>query len=317
MWFTRGGMYSVIEALGRLFRELGGEIRTGEEALEIVVSDGRARGVRTPLGEHRADLVVSNADPGHTYGALVGRSHRRRWSDRRLARTEWSMSRFLLYLGTRRRYPQLQHHTLILAEWYRGLLEDIFDRKVLPDDFSMYLHAPTRTDPGMAPPGCESMYVLVPVANQASGIDWSVRAEAFADRIVDFLEEWGLTGLRESTEVRHVFTPDDFAGELNATLGNAFAIEPKFTQTAWFRPHNRSEDVEGLYLVGAGTHPGAGVPGVLLSAEATYGCIAEDLGLPDQWDSSAPGKVALERSPRAALADPPLRPHSPQPLSVA
>jgi phytoene desaturase len=137
------------------------------------------------------------------------------------------------------------------------------------------------------------MYVLVPVANQASGIDWDEQKRDFADRIIDFLEEWGLEDLRESIEVEHLFTPKDFESELNATLGNAFAIEPRFTQTAWFRPHNRSEDVGGLYLVGAGTHPGAGVPGVMLSAEATYGCIAADLGLPDQWDWDEEGRVAL------------------------
>jgi phytoene desaturase len=138
------------------------------------------------------------------------------------------------------------------------------------------------------------MYVLVPVANQASGLDWAEIRDELADRIMAFLEAWGLEDLRAQTEVMHVFTPDDFEHELNATLGNAFAIEPKVTQTAWFRPHNRSEDVRGLYLVGAGTHPGAGVPGVLMSAEATYGCIAEDLGLPDQWDWSEKGRVGLE-----------------------
>jgi phytoene desaturase len=293
VWFTRGGMYSVVEALGRYFTEMGGTIRTGEEVQEIEVSDGRARGAVTDRGHYRADVVVSNADPGHTYGNLIDRRHRKRWTDRRLDRTDWSMSCFLLYIGTRRQYPQLEHHTLILTERYRELLADIFGKKILPEDFSMYLHAPTRTDPSMAPAGGESMYVLVPVANQRSGLDWAQLKDAFADRIIDFLEDWGLEGLREAMEVLHIFTPDDFETELNATWGNAFAIEPKFTQTAWFRPQNRSEDVDGLYLVGAGTHPGAGVPGVLLSAETTYGCIAEDLALPDQWDWEEPGRVDL------------------------
>lgn len=294
VWFTRGGMYSVVEAMGRLFAELGGRIETEAEATAIVVEDGRAVAVRTTDHTLRADIVASNADPGHTYGALVAPEHRPRWNDRKLARQDWSMSCLLLYIGTRRQYPQLEHHTLILTERYRELLEDIFEAKVLPDDFSMYLHAPTRTDPSMAPPGCESMYVLIPVANNRSGIDWSERGPAFADAVVDFLEEWGLEDLRASMEVLHVFTPDDFETELNATWGNAFAIEPRLFQTAWFRPQNRSEDVEGLYLVGAGTHPGAGVPGVLLSAEATYGCIAEDLGLDDQWAWDEPASVALD-----------------------
>lgn len=293
VWFTKGGMYSVVEGLGRYFQEMGGLVRTEAEVQEIVVEDGRATGVRTAGGVVDADLVVSNADPGHTYGKLVDAKHRRRWTDAKLERTDWSMSCFLLYIGTRRQYPQLEHHTLILTERYKELLKDIFGKKILPDDFSMYLHAPTRTDPGMAPPGGESMYVLIPVANQASGIDWSAMKQEFADKVLGFLEEWGLEDLRKEMEVLHIFTPEDFETELNATLGNAFAIEPKFTQTAWFRPQNRSEDVDGLYLVGAGTHPGAGVPGVLMSAETTYGCIAEDMGLPDQWDWDAPGRVDL------------------------
>ncbi len=293
VWFTRGGMYSLVEAMGKVFQELGGEIRTESEVEKIRVNSGRAVGV-VVNGEYRpADLVVSNADVGHTYKHLIDPEHRRRWSDQKVDGLEFTMSCFLLYLGTRKQYPELEHHTLILSERYKGLLKDIFDKKILPDDFSMYLHVPTRTDPGMAPEGSESMYVLIPVANNQSGLDWSSIKEDFADRVLTFLEEWGMEGLKENLEVLHIFTPDDFASELNAFHGNAFAIEPKFTQTAWFRPHNRSEDVEGLYLVGAGTHPGAGVPGVLMSAEATYGSIAEDLGLPDQWDWSEKGRVSL------------------------
>ncbi|MGW8267531.1 MAG: phytoene desaturase family protein, partial [Longimicrobiales bacterium] len=293
VWFTRGGMYALVEAMGRLFEEMGGKIRTEAEVSKIHVERGKAVGVEAGGTFYPGDLVVSNADVGHTYKHLVDPAHRRRWTDRRIDRMDFTMSCFLLYMGTRKQYPQLKHHTLILAERYQGLLKDIFDKKVLPEDFSMYLHVPTRTDPGMAPEGCESMYVLIPVANNQSGLDWEAIKEGFADKILTFLEDWGLEGLKENLEVLHLFTPDDFAGQLNAVHGNAFAIEPKFTQTAWFRPHNRSEDVEGLYLVGAGTHPGAGVPGVFLSAEATYGSIAEDLGLPDQWDRDEVGRVEL------------------------
>ena len=301
VWFTRGGMYSVVEAMAKLFTELGGTIETGAEVEEILITDGAARGVRVKDREYRADFVVSNADPGHTYRHLVPSGDRRHWNDRRLDRQDWAMSCFLLYIGTRRQYPQLEHHTLILTERYQGLLSDIFDAKTLPDDFSMYLHAPTRTDPSMAPEGGESMYVLVPVANQRSGIDWNEIGPDFADKVIDFLEEWGLDNLREEMEVLHVFTPQDFETELNATWGNAFAIEPKLFQTAWFRPQNRSEDVDDLYLVGAGTHPGAGVPGVLLSAETTYGCIATDRGLPDQWSWSTQGTVALDPELEAGI----------------
>lgn len=299
VWFSRGGMYSLVEAYGRLFEELGGEIRTGHEVEEIVVENGRAVGAIANGERFDADFVGTNADVGHTYRKLIDPRHRKKWTDARVMKQSYTMSCFLLYLGTRRKYPQLEHHTLILAERYKGLVRDIFKNKILPDDFSMYLHVPTASDPDMAPEGCESMYVLIPVANNTSGIDWEPIKQKFADTVIDFLEEWGMEDLRESLEVLHIFTPDDFESRLNSTYGNAFGVEPKLSQTAYFRPQNRSEDVEGLYLVGAGTHPGAGVPGVVLSAEATYGCIAEDLGLPDQWDWSEQGTVRLakERMP--------------------
>ena len=295
VWFTRGGMYAVVEAMGKVFQELGGIIRTGAEVSEIQVEEGRAVGVATREEHFPADLVASNADVGHTYKHLIRPEHRKRWSDRKIDRTAYTMSCFLMYMGTRKQYPQLKHHTLILSQRYKGLLKDIFHKKILPEDFSMYLHVPTRTDPGMAPEGSESMYVLIPVANNQSGIDWEEIKDEFAEKVLDFLEDWGMEGLKESLEVLHLFTPDDFASELNAFHGNAFAIEPKFNQTAWFRPHNRSEDVESLYLVGAGTHPGAGVPGVLMSAETTYGSIAEDFQLPDQWDWSQKGRVSFDK----------------------
>ncbi|UCC23919.1 MAG: phytoene desaturase [Gemmatimonadales bacterium] len=291
VWFTRGGMYALVEALGRLFQELGGEIRTDHEVTSIRVENGRAVGAEAAGQYFGGDIVVSNGDVGHTYKHLIAPEHRKHWTDGRVERQSYTMSCFLLYLGVRKQYPQLEHHTLILAERYKGLIRDIFKKKILPDDFSMYVHAPTRTDPGMAPEGCESMYVLIPVANNQSGIDWSALKDRFTDTVLDFLEEWGLEGLRENLDVLHVMTPDDFTGELNAMYGNAFGVEPKLTQTAYFRPQNRSEDIEGLYLVGAGTHPGAGVPGVMLSAETTYGCIARDLGLPDQWDWNEKGSV--------------------------
>lgn len=280
VWFARGGMYSLVRGFETLFRDLGGTVRSGTAAVRLETEGRRITGVRTAPGSRLpADIVVSNADVGHTYGDLLGHVRRRRWTDRRISKIKQSMSCFLLYLGVRRQYPRLAHHTLVLGPRYEGLVRDIFDRKVLADDFSMYLHAPTRTDPSMAPPGCESLYVLVPVPNAASGIDWSREAEPMTRRVIARLEDWGLEGLADAIEVRRTFTPDDFRTEYNATLGNAFGVEPRLTQTAWFRPHNRSEEVRGLYLVGAGTHPGAGVPGVILSAAATFRSIAEDWGL--------------------------------------
>ncbi|MEZ4414490.1 MAG: phytoene desaturase family protein [Gemmatimonadota bacterium] len=293
VWFARGGMYSLVEALERTFLAAGGEIATGTEVDAIHVEGGRARGVRVGGVVEPFDAVVSNADVAHTYGHLLRGTKRGRWSDRRLAGLDYTMSCVVLYLGVRRTYPQLAHHTLILSERYRGLLDDIFRRKVLSGDFSMYLHVPTRTDLAMAPPECESMYVLIPVPHLGADVDWRTEGTPFADRVIAFLEDWGLEGLRDAIEVRRIFTPLDFEQQLNAHLGNAFGLVPRFTQTAWFRPHNRSEDVAGLYLVGAGTHPGAGVPGVLLSAEATYEAMRADLQLPPAWDDREPGRVAL------------------------
>jgi phytoene desaturase len=226
-----------------------------------------------------ADAVVSNGDVAWTYKRLIAPQHRRKWTDRAVDRLHISMSVFLLYIGTRRKYEQLKHHTLILSKRYRELVADIFDRKVLADDFSLYLHVPTRTDASMAPPGGESMYLLAPVPHLGSNTDWSSEGERYKNRILDFLEhDFGMTDLRSNIDVLEMFTPKDFEGRMNSHLGNAFSIEPRLTQSAYFRPHNRSEDVRRLYLVGAGTHPGGGVPGVLLGAEATERCVIEDLG---------------------------------------
>ena len=276
VWYSPGGMYSVVEAMASAFRDAGGRILAGRAATRIRVERGRATGVETDSGFHPADILVSNADFAHTYRNLIPPSHRRKWTDRAVARKKYTMGCFLIFLGVRKTYPNLRHHTLILAERYRALLDDIFDRRILPPDFSLYLHAPCRTEPGMAPPGCESLMVLAPVANLLSGIDWEREKAGFADRILSFLEAWGLPGLRDHAEVFRIVTPVDFGREFNAFQGTAFGLQPNLAQTGWFRPHNRSEDLPNLYLVGAGTHPGAGVPGVLLSAEAAEACILED-----------------------------------------
>jgi phytoene desaturase len=196
----------------------------------------------------------------------------------RLKQYRYSMSCFLLYLGLNRQYPQLRHHTIFMPRNYRKLIHEIFDGRGLPAELALYLHTPTRTDLTLAPAGCESLYVLAPVPNLAHGIDWSSQAQVLRTRILHFLEhEAGLTGLAESIVVERQFTPLDFASELRSHLGSAFSIEPMLTQSAYFRPHNRSGALEGLYLVGAGTHPGAGIPGVLLSANLTSRLVTEDL----------------------------------------
>jgi len=287
VWYADGGMYSLVNGLNQLFRDIGGKVLLNTSALHIETTQGnsaraKVKGVRIVDTKDKtesslpADMVVSNADVGYTYSKLLGDVKRRRWTDSRVKRIHQSMSCFLLYLGVRRKYPKLSHHTIVLGPRYKGLVQDIFDRKIMSDDFSMYLHVPSRTEQAMAPPGGESIYILVPVPNLASGTDWKQISDWMANRVIESLEKWGLEDLRNSIEVQHSFTPAEFESEYNSTLGNAFGIEPRITQTAWFRPHNRSEDVDGLYLVGAGTHPGAGVPGVVLSASATMHAIRED-----------------------------------------
>ncbi|MDZ7314582.1 MAG: phytoene desaturase family protein [candidate division KSB1 bacterium] len=278
VWFTKGGMTTLVDAFRRLFEDLGGKILTESPVKRIVVENGTATGVQVDHEIHRFDAVISNADFIHTYGTLIPEAYRKKWTRRRLKKIHYSMSAFLLYLGVRRQYPQLKHHTLILSPRYKELIRDIFDKKILPQDFSMYLHVPTRTDPGMAPQGCESMYVLVPVANLQSGIDWSREAEPFRNRILDFLEkDFGLEELRANLQVVETFTPADFLKKNNNTYGSAWGVEPRLTQTAIFRPHNRSEDIARLYLVGASTHPGAGLPGVMMTAETTAKLVINDL----------------------------------------
>ena len=279
VWFSKGGMYSLVQALEKVFVELGGTVHTSHEVTKLHASNRQITGVEANGKRFEADVVVSNADFGHTYKDLIEEKERKKWTNRKVEKVDYTMSCFLLYMGVSKKYDNLKHHTLILSERYRDLITDIFDNKILPDDFSMYLHAPTKTDPEMAPEGCESLYVLIPVANLRSGIDWEAIKDAFADKVLAFLEQWGLTDLRENLDVLKLFTPLDFKDKLNAFEGNAFAVEPKLTQTAYLRPHNKSEDFDNLFLVGAGTHPGAGVPGVMLSAQATVAAIQEHYAL--------------------------------------
>ncbi len=277
--FSLGGMYSVIEGFARLFTEIGGVIETNAEVVEIEVIEGRARGVRTRDGRSfPADAVVSNADVAVTYKDLIAPQWRKRWTDHRIGRMNYSMSSFLLYLGLDRKYDKLRHHTILIGDRYKGLVTDIFGGR-LAEDFSIYLHAPTLTDPSMAPPGHESVYLLVPVPHLGGeAVDWATYGDVFRDRIVHHLEhDFGLPGFAASITVEHRFTPLDFERELGAYLGTGWQMEPTLFQSAYFRPHNRSEDVRGLYLAGAGTHPGAGLPGTLLSAEITAALVERGL----------------------------------------
>jgi phytoene desaturase len=286
--FAVGGTGAIVDGLVRLLGELDVEVRFASPVEEILVRGGEVTGVRTVDEELPADLVVSNADPSWVYRHMLdGRAARR--GRRQARRMRQSMSLFVGYFGTDRIYDDLVHHTILLGPRYRGLLNDIFRRRVLADDFSLYLHAPARTDPGMAPPGRDAFYVLSPVPNNRSGVDWSRQAEPYFDRVLASLEDRLMPGLRDSIVTRAAMTPDDFERTLRSVDGAAFGPEPILTQSAWLRYHNRAPDVGGLYFVGAGTHPGAGVPGVLSSARVL------DRVVPDPTDP-----VSVPRSARAA-----------------
>jgi len=277
VWFTKGGMYSLVEAFKKLFLDSGGEIFVDSPVEKIIIENNTAKGVIVGGKEYRSDIVVSNADTTFTYNKLI--SEPNKWSGDKPSKTKYSMGTVVIYLGVKKKYPQLLHHTLILSHRYKELIDDIFDNHVLPDDFSMYLHVPTRSDKDMAPEGCESIYVLIPVTNQLSKIDWNVEGRKFVNKVINYLEsDFDMVDLRKNIEVEEVFTPLDFQNNRNSYLGSPWGMEPILLQTAYFRPHNKSENFKNLYLVGAGTHPGGGLPGVMLSAEATKNLIDEDFG---------------------------------------
>jgi phytoene desaturase len=265
--FAMGGTGAIVQGLVGLIRTQRGTLRCGAEVAEITVENGAATGVRLATGELiPADIVVSNADSAYTYRHLVPARHRRRWTDRRIDRARYSMGLFVWYFGTDRRYDAIAHHSILLGPRYRKLLQDIFSRKILAQDFSLYLHRPTATDPGLAPPGCDAFYVLSPVPHLDADIDWTLVGENYRRAIEAHLAETIMPGLPRHVVSSRIMTPADFRQRLLSMKGAGFGLEPILTQSAWFRPHNRSEELRNLFLVGAGTHPGGGVPGVLSSA---------------------------------------------------
>ena len=278
--FPRGGTGALVRALVALFERLGGTIRLSTPVDEIVTRQGRVVAVRTADGEELpANAVASNADVVRTYQHLLRNTPRGISQGRRLARQRSSMSLFLIYFGTRRRHPHLAHHNVLFGPRYEGLLRDIFHTGRLADDWSLYLHAPTVTDPSLAPEGCEAFYVLSPVPHLGIGTtDWAVEGPRYRDRLFEYLEARYIPHLREDLVTSRIFTPLDFAHELGAHHGSAFSLEPLLTQSAWFRVHNRDDRIPNLYFVGAGTHPGAGVPGVVNSAIATARLMIDDAG---------------------------------------
>jgi phytoene desaturase len=271
--YAMGGVAALASAMARVVEDQGGRVEFGAEADEVLVRGGRARGVRLTDGRViPAEVVVSNADAGHTYDRLLRNRPRKRWTTARLARTRWSMGLFVWYFGTRGtrgKWAQAGHHSIVVGPRYRAHINDIFIRGRLADDMSLYVHRPSVTDPSVAPPDGDTFYALSPVPHlgHGNGVDWEAEAEPYRQRMLAMLEDRLLPGLDAHVTESLVFTPETFRDRYLSPLGSGFSIEPRILQSAWFRPHNVSEELPGLYLVGAGTHPGAGLPGVVASAE--------------------------------------------------
>ncbi len=274
--FAMGGTGTLVKGMVKLLESQGGEIRYDSEVSAILSSKGKATGVRLAAGEElAADVVISNADAAWTYSNLMDGKPAKRWSKAKVDRQSYSMGLFVWYFGTKTKFDDVYHHMMLLGPRYEGLLKDIFINKKLTDDFSLYLHRPSATDPSLAPEGGDTFYVLSPVPNLDSGMNWEDEGERYRAAIQKRLEDTIMPGLGDALSTSFFYTPKDFETRLLSMKGAAFAMEPNLFQSAWFRPHNRSEEMENLFLVGAGTHPGAGVPGVLSSAKI-LGKIAPD-----------------------------------------
>ena len=278
--FPRGGTGALVAAMGRLMQEVGVNIRLNQEVQKICIEDGQVTGVQFANGDSMAaDLVICNGDPAQIYRSLVPRVDRKRWTDRRIDALKYSMGLYVLYFGTTCQYQDVEHHTIVFGGQYQELLQRIFAGEPAGDDLSLYLHRPTATDPALAPDGKDTFYVLAPVPNLQHH-DWLAARDQVRERVIDILEERVLPNLRQHMDVCFDLDPTQFDADYGSRWGAGFSIAPIFTQSAYFRFHNRSEDIKNLYLVGAGTHPGAGVPGVLSSAKVVEHLLKEDFPQP-------------------------------------
>ncbi|WP_337010600.1 phytoene desaturase [Pantoea sp. AS142] len=279
VWFPRGGTGALVQGMVKLFEDLGGEVELNASVARLETQENRITAVHLKDGRvFPTRAVASNADVVHTYCKLLSQHPASQAQGRSLQNKRMSNSLFVIYFGLNHHHDQLAHHTVCFGPRYRELIDEIFNKDGLAEDFSLYLHAPCVTDPSLAPEGCGSYYVLAPVPHLGTAdIDWAVEGPRLRDRIFDYLEQHYMPGLRSQLVTHRIFTPFDFRDELNAYQGSAFSVEPILTQSAWFRPHNRDKHINNLYLVGAGTHPGAGIPGVIGSAKATAGLMLEDL----------------------------------------
>lgn len=280
VWFAKGGTNALVSGMVALFERLGGTLRLNAKVARIETEGARATGVTLADGTRlSASMVASNADVMHSYRDLLGGTRRGRTKAALLKRQRWSMLLFVVHFGLSQKPEGLAHHTILFGPRYRELVNEIFKGPKLAEDFSLYLHSPSVTDDSLAPPGMSTHYVLAPVPHLGrAAIDWARDGEAYADRILASLEERLIPNLRANLRVKRIFSPTDFASELNAHHGSAFSVEPILAQSAWFRPHNRDRSIRNFYIVGAGTHPGAGIPGVVGSAKATAGVMLADAG---------------------------------------
>ena len=269
--YVKGGVQALADAMANVVKEQGGQVLLNSNVENITVSKQKADGVMLENGlKLNADIVVSNADPGWTYNKLLP-NQKKRWTEKKLKKSRWSMGLFVWYFGTKntkKKWQDVGHHTIMNGPRYRGLLADIFDRQFLADDMSIYLHRPSVTDPSVAPKGDDCFYALSPVPNlkTSNPIDWSKELEGYKNKMRMVLEET-IPGFSDAIIEEHILTPKDFEERYLSPYGSGFSLEPRIFQSAWFRPHNVSEDIENLYLVGAGTHPGAGIPSVVTSSE--------------------------------------------------
>jgi phytoene desaturase len=279
VWFARGGTNKLVSGMVALFERIGGTLRLGDPVEAIETVGDKATGVRCKSGwSATADAVASNADLMHSYRDLLKGHIRGQKQTLALANKKWSPSLFVVHFGIKGTWPGIPHHMILFGPRYKGLLTDIYDHGVLSQDFSLYLHHPTVTDPSMAPEGCSTFYALAPVPHMGKlPVDWDVQGPIFAEQILAEIEKRLIPDLRERIITQFHYAPPDFVSDLNAYKGSAFSLEPLLTQSAWFRAHNRDDVIPNLYLVGAGTHPGAGIPGVVGSAKATARLMLDDL----------------------------------------
>ena len=279
VWWAKGGTNRLIAAMVTHFERLGGTIRLADPVKRIHTYGKHASEVETEGGwKARFDAVASNADIMHSYRDLLSGTKRGTSYAKSLGRKSFSPSLFVIHFGVEGTWPGIPHHMILFGPRYKGLLEDIYDKGVLPADFSIYLHHPSVTDPSVAPEGMSSFYALVPVAHMGKlSVDWDEMGPILEKRVLDEIEKRLIPGLHDRIVTKFHYAPKDFAQDLNAHMGSAFSLEPVLTQSAWFRGHNRDDTIENFYLVGAGTHPGAGIPGVVGSAKATAGLMLEDL----------------------------------------